>query len=330
MIEVSHVSKRFGNTPAVRDLSFTVREGETFILLGTSGCGKTTTLKMINRLMEPDAGEICINGKNIKEERPELLRRRIGYVMQHTGLFPHYTIWENISVVPGLLGWDTNKTLARAKILLEKFNLSPELHLNIYPNRLSGGQQQRAGFVRALMADPPILLMDEPLGALDPITRRQIRQEFKQLDELSGKTIILVTHDIGEAIELGDRICLMDKGSALQSGTATELLLDPANDLVRHFFSADQLTLQLRAIHLGDLLPFFPVAGPQHTDPSLNTESTVLQTVEKLIARPPSREKLIVADENGEKYYHFDLPDLLTAFRQKIGTRTDGSREPIF
>lgn len=318
MIEVRHISKCFGNIRAVDDLSFTVGEGEIFVLLGTSGCGKTTTLKMINRLIEPDAGEIFINGKNIREQSPEVLRRRIGYVLQNIGLFPHYTIRENIAVVPDLLKWDKAKTYVRAATLLDKFNLPADIYLDLYPDQLSGGQQQRIGFVRALMANPPILLMDEPLGALDPITRHQIRKEFKQLDELKRKTIVLVTHDIPEAIELGDRICLMDKGKALQTGSAAELLLHPENDFVKNFFSNDQFMLQLKALHLRDILHNLTPVNPLPGGPLLNANSDLMNAIEQLSIFSSDDKDLMVIDDNNGQYYQLNLNDLFVAFQQKI------------
>lgn len=320
MIEVRHVSKHFGNIKAVDDFSFTVKKGEIFVLLGTSGCGKTTTLKMINRLIEPDTGEIIINKENIHTHPPEILRRSIGYVLQDTGLFPHYTIRENIGVVPDLLKWDKVKTHARAEILLDKFNLSPDIYLNLYPDQLSGGQQQRVGFARALMADPPILLMDEPLGALDPVTRHQIRKEFKQLDELKGKTIVLVTHDIPEAIELGDRICLMDKGKAQQTGSAAELLLHPKNEFVREFFSTDQFMLQLKALHVKDLLPSLKPVNRKPDGSLLDSKTNLMETMERLLALPSENKGLMVINDNNDQYYQLNLNDLLTAFQRKIST----------
>ena len=181
MIKVEHLSKHFCNVKAVDDISFDVNEHENLILLGTSGCGKTTTLKMLNRLIEPTHGNIFINNKNILEQQPEILRRGIGYVLQNNGLFPHYTVGENIAIVPQLLKWDKKQIQHRVSELLEKLHLSED-YLNVYPNELSGGQQQRVGLARALVADPPVLLMDEPFGALDNVTKSKIHAEFKALD----------------------------------------------------------------------------------------------------------------------------------------------------
>jgi osmoprotectant transport system ATP-binding protein len=187
MIKVEHVSKTFGKIKAVEDISFDVREGENLVFLGTSGCGKTTTLRMINRLTEPSEGTIMVNGENILHQQPEQLRRSIGYVLQHNGLFPHYTVAENISIVPQLLRMDKEQTRKRTMELMEKLHLSPGKYLHVYPDQLSGGQQQRVGLARALAANPPVLLMDEPFGALDTITRNTIRKELSELDEFKRK-----------------------------------------------------------------------------------------------------------------------------------------------
>jgi len=252
MILVRSLSKHFGKVKAVDDISFEVAEQETMILLGTSGSGKTTTLKMLNRLIEPTNGSIFINDINILKQQPEILRRGIGYVLQNNGLFPHYTVEENISVVPQLLKWDKKKTHHRVSELLEKLHLTKS-QLQAYPDELSGGQQQRVGLARALVADPPVLLMDEPFGALDNVTKASIHAEFKALDELKKKTIIMVTHDVQEAFELGDRICLMDAGKIVQQGTPAELLFQPKNKFVRDFLNEQRLQLEFKSVTLKDL-----------------------------------------------------------------------------
>jgi osmoprotectant transport system ATP-binding protein len=257
MIKVDNVSKQFNKVKAVDAISFEVQEQENLILLGTSGCGKTTTLKMINRLIEPTSGNIFINGKNVTSQQPENLRREIGYVLQNNGLFPHYTVAENIAIVPQLLKWDKKKTENRTAELMEKLHLSAD-YLNAYPNELSGGQQQRIGLARALVSDPPVLLMDEPFGALDNVTRANIHKEFKALDELTRKTIIMVTHDVQEAFELGNRICLMDKGKIVQSGTPADLLFNPANEFVESFLKDQRLHLEFKAIRIADLWDILP------------------------------------------------------------------------
>jgi len=253
MISVAHVSKHFGNVAAVNDISFGVKEGENLILLGTSGCGKTTTLRMINRLIVPDNGSIQVNGVDVSNQPPEQLRRSIGYVLQHNALFPHYTVAENIAVVPQLLQWDKKKIAARTEELMHALQLSPDKYMHAYPTELSGGQQQRVNVARAIAAYPPVLLMDEPFGALDPVTRAGIVKDFAALDEFKKKTIVMVTHDIDEAFLLGDRICLMDKGRIVQIGTPMELLFKPANEQVKTFFDDHYLQLALKATKIEDV-----------------------------------------------------------------------------
>ncbi len=296
MISVENISKSFNGVPAVKNISFEVKENETLVLLGTSGCGKTTTLRIINRLTEPDSGNIIINGTNVLSQQPDELRRGIGYVLQNHGLFPHYTTSENISIVPKLLNWDKEKIKHRTNELLKKLQLS-ESTSNAFPNELSGGQQQRVGLARALAANPPILLMDEPFGALDPITKADIHKEFKELDELKKKTIVLVTHDVQEAFELGDRICLMDKGEIMQIGTPFELLFTPANDYVKSFFNKYRLQLEFKSIQLSKVLSFFPLAQPTDTNILSSTQS--LWEAMDMIAN--SNEKVFVKDESSKE-----------------------------
>ncbi|WP_293898548.1 ABC transporter ATP-binding protein [Sphingobacterium sp. UBA5670] len=252
MIDIVSISKFFNGKAAVDQISLQANQGEVLVLLGTSGCGKTTTLKMINRLIEPDKGQIFIAGKDIRERDIHDLRRQIGFVMQHAGLFPHYTVARNIAVVPELLKWEKKKISMRTAELLHKLNLGEEI-LQRYPHELSGGQQQRVGIARALIADSPILLMDEPFGALDNITKADIHAEFRSLEEIRSKTIILVTHDVSEAFELGQRICLMDKGKIVQIGTPKELLYRPANEFVANFFAENRLLLEYKVTTLQEL-----------------------------------------------------------------------------
>lgn len=255
MITVESVSKSFNGKKVVDHISFQARNQEIFVLLGTSGCGKTTTLKMINRLIEADSGNILINGKNIRDRRAEELRMGIGFVMQHSGLFPHYTIRQNIAVVPELLKWNKKETERKTHELLAKLHLSEET-LSQYPHELSGGQQQRVGIARALIADTPVLLMDEPFGALDNITKADIHSEFKSLEELKTKTILLVTHDVQEAFELGHRICLMDQGKIVQTGTPKEMIYHPENDFAHDFFAESRLLLEYKITKFQDINPF--------------------------------------------------------------------------
>jgi len=255
MIRLQNVTKTFNSdTTAVDNISFHVKEGETFGLVGTSGCGKTTTLKMINRLIEPTSGTITINGNSITSQEPQKLRRNIGYVIQDVGLFPHYTIEQNISTVPKLLEWNERRVQSRSEELLEMVGLSPEIFSERFPESLSGGQQQRVGLARALAADPSIILMDEPFGALDPITKRQIRTEVSKLFKQIKKTIVLVTHDIFEAFEMCDRLCLLDEGKMQQIGTPKELLFHPASDFVDSFLASNRFQLELLSITISNIL----------------------------------------------------------------------------
>ncbi len=262
VIRVSHLTKRFGAQTVVDDLSFEVAAGETLVLLGPSGCGKTTLLKTLNRLIEPDGGTIEINGRDVRQQAPEALRRGIGYVIQQVGLLPHYTVAQNVGVVPGLLGRPPAETAARTTELLERLHLPAARFAGMLPAQLSGGQQQRVGLARALAADPPVILLDEPFGALDPITRAAVRRDFRELDELRRKTVVLVTHDVTEAFELADRIMLLNNGRIQQLGLPRELLLQPANDFVRSFFQAERLALQMRVTTLAEVLPFVEFDGP--------------------------------------------------------------------
>lgn len=255
MIKLERVTKSFahGAASVVEDVSFDVAEGETLVLLGTSGSGKTTTLRMINRLIEPSSGTITVQGRDIRNVDAETLRRGMGYVLQESGLFPHYTVAENIAVVPRLLRWDAGRIAERTTALLEKLRLPPDRYRDAYPSELSGGQAQRVGLARALAASPPVLLMDEPFGALDPITRADIRKDFKSLDEVNKRTVILVTHDVAEAFELGDRIVLMTDGRIAQWGTPADLLFRPAGDFVRAFFEGQRLALELMVTRVADI-----------------------------------------------------------------------------
>ena len=226
MIELKNVQKSYdgGATIAVADTSFTIERGEFLGLIGASGCGKTTTLKMINRLEEPTSGEILVNGRNVVDQNPEQLRRNIGYVFQGIGLFPHRTVAENVAAVPQLLQWSVGDIRARCEECMEMVGL---------PSQLSGGQQQRIGVARALAARPEVVLMDEPFGALDPITRSELQEEFKSIQQNMALTVVMVTHDMTEALLLADRIAVMREGVVLQIGTPKELLNNPSHDYVR-------------------------------------------------------------------------------------------------
>jgi osmoprotectant transport system ATP-binding protein len=241
-IRLDGVSKVYGDgTVGVAELDLTFAAGELTVLVGPSGCGKTTTMKMINRIIEPTTGRILLGGEDVTGVDPVRLRRRIGYVIQNVGLFPHQTIRANVGTVPRLLGWDRARTSDRVEELLALIGLDPAVHADRYPHQLSGGQRQRAGVARALAADPPVLLMDEPFSAVDPVVRERLQSEFLRLQQAVRKTIVFVTHDIEEAVRIGDRIAVMSQGGHVeQYATPAELLGRPANEFVADFVGADR------------------------------------------------------------------------------------------
>jgi osmoprotectant transport system ATP-binding protein len=241
MIEFQNVVKAYEGVSIIKDLSLTIEKGELFVLIGPSGCGKTTTMKMINRLIEPTQGRILINSEDIMKKDPVSLRREIGYVIQQIGLFPHMTIEQNVALVPKLKKMDPKKYLKRVDELLEMVGLDPSTFKKRYPSELSGGQQQRVGVIRALAADPPIILMDEPFSALDPISREQLQDELTRLQREIHKTIVFVTHDMDEAIKIADRICLLKDGEIAQLDTPYEMLNNPANSFVVDFIGSKRL-----------------------------------------------------------------------------------------
>lgn len=254
---------------------------------------------MINRLIEVSAGKILLNGKDVSKESPTALRRNIGYVLQHHGLFPHYTVEENIAIVPGLLGWGKARIRSRTEELMHKLHLPPGQYLKSFPGELSGGQQQRVGLARALIADPPVILMDEPFGALDDVTRTSIRKEFSELDEFKRKTMLMVTHDINEAFELGDRICLMDKGKIIQQGSRFDLLFRPASKFVSDFLQGHRLELQLRVTTIKDILPFIERSGDAEdviSTPAYDASMNLWTAMEKLFEQDNSSGSLAFTD----------------------------------
>jgi osmoprotectant transport system ATP-binding protein len=257
-LEFRGVTKRYANTEgargAVNDLSFEVPAGAICVLVGPSGCGKTTSLKMVNRLIEPTSGEIILDGANVMTEEVTALRRRIGYVIQQVGLFPHLTVGRNVAVIPALVGWDETRQRARADELLSLVGLDPAQYRGRYPAQLSGGERQRVGVARALAADPPLMLMDEPFAAVDPIVRERLQDEFLRLQRELAKTILFVTHDIDEAIKMGDLIAVMEEGGRLaQFGPPDQILAHPASDFVARFVGADRGLKRLSLVTIGDL-----------------------------------------------------------------------------
>jgi len=241
LIEFKHVRKEFENFVALHDVNLKIHKGELFTLIGPSGCGKTTTLRMINRLTEPTSGQILIDGQDISNFDPVMLRRNIGYIIQEIGLFPHMTIEQNISLVPRLKKEDPEKYLKRVDELLELVGLDPDTYKQRTPSELSGGQQQRVGVIRALAADPDIILMDEPFSALDPISREQLQDDIIELQEKIQKTIVFITHDMDEAIKIADRIGIMNEGEIIQIDTPDRILRNPKNDFVKGFIGENRL-----------------------------------------------------------------------------------------
>jgi len=256
MINMEHVTKRYGegSVASVDDLSLIVPEGSTVALIGPSGCGKTTTMRMINRLIDPTEGKIIVNGEDVTKVDPVILRRHIGYVIQQVGLFPHMTIAQNIAAVPKLLGWDEARIRNRTDELLHLVGLDPAEMLKRYPRQLSGGQRQRVGVARALAADPPVLLMDEPFGAIDPIARTRLQDEFRQILQRVRKTVVLVTHDLDEAIRLGDRIAIMKSGRIVQYDTPDAILSHPADAFVENFVGIDRAIKRLSLFTVSDAM----------------------------------------------------------------------------
>ena len=261
MIELKNVSRRFGDTVAVDGVNLTIETGEVCVLVGSSGCGKSTTLRMINRLLPHSAGEILVDGEDITTMNPEQLRLNMGYVIQGTGLFPHWTVARNIAMVPRLLNWPRERIDARVDELMSLLDLDPSAHTNKYPQQLSGGQAQRVGVARALAADPNILLMDEPFGALDAITRENLQLEMLRIQKQVRKTTVFVTHDIDEALKLATRIAVMDQGRIIQHDTPENILRHPASDFVENLIGKQDRGLKLMSLRpVRDLMA-------SHTEP---------------------------------------------------------------
>ncbi len=256
MIKLEHVTKTFPGSDhvAVDNLNLEIEAGMTVAMIGPSGCGKTTTMRMINRLETPSSGRVLVQGRDVAETDPRQLRRSIGYVIQQVGLFPHMTIARNIATVPRLLGWDKAKTDKRIDELLELVSLDPAVMRNRLPHELSGGQRQRVGFARALAADPEIMLMDEPFGAIDPITRIKLQDEFRQILKKVSKTVVIVTHDIDEAIKMGDKVAIMRDGGLLQYDTPEALLAKPADEFVKNFLGPDRTIKRLSLIRVASVM----------------------------------------------------------------------------
>ncbi|MFA0964603.1 ABC transporter ATP-binding protein [Roseivirga sp. BDSF3-8] len=324
MISLRNITKTYDGVCATDNLSLDIPEGELLVLLGKSGSGKTTTLKMINRLIEPDFGEILIEGQSVLNSKPELLRRKVGYVIQHTGLFPHYTVSENIGLVPGLLGWDKNRIRQRVNELLNMTGLDAGL-AGRYPDALSGGQQQRVGIARALAANPPVVLLDEPFGALDPLTRRQLQKALYTLRRQEKRTMVMVTHDMTEAVMLADRICLMEQGRIQQVASPFDMIFHPTNTFVRSFFDDFRFRLELMVVKPSSLTPYLPEADVYQARGQKVQEVESVFEVLELLERSEKEGALPVMI--GGVSYSLTAPDLMKAFydwRESYRRKSDG------
>jgi osmoprotectant transport system ATP-binding protein len=305
VITFEHVSKAFADVVAIDDLSLTIEEGEFVVVIGRSGSGKSTTLKMLNRLVEHDRGRILFAGEEIRSFDPEALRRRMGYAIQSIGLFPHWTVEQNIATVPDLLGWPRSRVRDRVTELMELLDLAPETYRGRYPHQLSGGQQQRVGVARALAGDPAVLLMDEPFGSLDPVTRDALQQEISRIHKASGKTILFVTHDIDEALRLATRIVLLDRGRIVQVGTAREILANPATDFVSDFVGRSDIGIKLLGL---DTVAAFVRHGETAAGEPISISASLREALSTSIARHVDR--LPVADGEGRLVGVIALADI--------------------
>jgi len=287
MIRFEQITKKYDQQSVVSNISFEIQKGELVVLIGESGCGKTTLLKIINRLIKPTSGNVFINEENILESDVIELRRNIGYVIQQTGLFPHMTVRENIGIIPRLQKKDKSTILNRSIALMEMVGLDPEQYLDRYPFQLSGGQQQRVGVARAFACDPDVILMDEPFSALDPLTRIQLQDELVELQSKLRKTIVFVTHDMDEAIKIADKICLIDKGNIVQYDTVEEIMKNPANEFVSEFIGENRIWSSPELIKAKDIMIKNPVCSAP--------ETTVMRALEKM--RSQKVDSLLVVDK---------------------------------
>jgi len=315
VIRLEHISKEFpGGSNAVLDLTLDIPTGQTCVLIGPSGCGKTTTLRMINRLIDPDQGRVLVDGEDTQATDPAHLRLKMGYVIQQTGLFPHMTVGENVATVPRLWQWDKARIKARVEELLVLVGLDPAEYRDRYPHQLSGGQRQRVGFARALGADPPILLMDEPFGAVDRITRERLQHEFINIQRSMRKTVVFVTHDIDEAVMVGDRICLMEMQARIaQYDTPDVILTRPANEYVAEFLGRDRLVRRMSVATIDVATLERPAAGPLPGEPRVQVTATLSEAFAAALASPTEH----VAVFDGERYVGtFTATSLLESLRR--------------
>ncbi|MDT0309553.1 ABC transporter ATP-binding protein [Streptomyces sp. DSM 44917] len=334
MIRLDKVSKRYPgqDRAAVDRLSLDVRAGETVVLLGPSGCGKTTTLRLINRLIEPTEGRILLDGEDVTRVNPDRLRRRIGYVIQQVGLFPHMTVADNIGLIPRTLGWDKRRVRERVDHLLDLVGLDPAAFRRRYPKELSGGQQQRIGVARALAADPPVMLMDEPFGAIDPITRERLQSEFLGIQAKIRKTIVLVTHDVAEAVRLGDRIAVFTEGARIaQYDTPARILAAPADEFVASFLGDGTAIRGLRLAPVGTLAldPVVPVPPGQEPSASGSGPRAVRVDAEGRVLRWPGPDGARDLARVRADQTLYDALDAMLRARQDTVAVVDESDRPL-
>ena len=306
MIEIERVTKTYGDRRVVDELSLTVPEGAFCVLLGRSGCGKSTTLRMINRLVGFDAGVIRVGGEDVRRLPPEALRRRIGYAIQSVGLFPHWRVEDNIATVPRLLGWPRQRVRRRVEELLQLLRLDPDTYRRKYPHQLSGGEQQRVGVARALAADPEVLLMDEPFAAIDPIARAALQGEMLRIQQQSGKTVVFVTHDVDEALRLASLIAIIDKGRLVQCGAPLDIVENPAGSFVAEFVGGEAGGLKL--LGLRRVAERMQPGAAADGEP-LPSDASLRDALAAMIARRADR--LPVADKSGRRLGAIALADLV-------------------
>ena len=315
MIRLENVSKQFpGGSNAVRDLTLDIPDAQTCVLIGPSGCGKTTTLRMINRLTEPDHGRILVDGKDTRGVDPAALRLKMGYVIQQTGLFPHMTVGENVGTVPRLWKWEGARVKKRVDELMELVGLDPRVYRDRYPHQLSGGQRQRVGFARALGADPPILLMDEPFGAVDRITRERLQQEFIRIQRTMRKTVVFVTHDIDEAVLVGDRICLLKMQAEIaQYDTPERIMTRPASEYVAEFLGRERLVRRMSVVRIDAATLDAANGAPPAGEPHVALGSTLTEAFAAALASPTEHAAVF----DGERYVGtFTATSLLESLRR--------------
>ncbi|MCB2293533.1 ABC transporter ATP-binding protein [Clostridium algoriphilum] len=306
MIEFKNVSKSFNGRKILNDINITIQDKELVVFIGPSGCGKTTTLKMINKLLTPTSGEIVINGEKIGDKNTIKLRRNMGYVIQQAGLLPHLTIGDNIALIPSIEKMDKDKLHTKVIELLKLVGLDPDLYIDKYPNQLSGGEQQRVGVARAFVMDPDVILMDEPFSALDPITKTQLQDEIFNIQQNYKKTIIFVTHDMDEALKLGDKICIMNGGDVVQFDTPEEILKNPINDFVRDFVGINRIWNQPELIKAKDIMIAKPIKSVG--------ERTIFQAIE--IMKTSNVDSLLIVEKDNILTGLITLKQIRTTLRK--------------